>query len=77
MIGICYQCHTKKQITEYRTKTDSGWSHVSLCETCSDIYEPKNQAAVSLGRLGGLTKTKAKSEASRRNGSKGGRPLKK
>lgn len=39
--------------------------------------KPKNPAAVALGRLGGRTKTPAKSEASRINGAKGGRPPKK
>ena len=34
----------------------------------------KNPAAQALGRLGGYTKTEAKSEASRANGKKGGRP---
>lgn len=36
----------------------------------------KNKAAQSLGRLGGMAKTKAKSEAARENGKKGGRPKK-
>lgn len=34
----------------------------------------KNPAAVALGRLGGLAKSKAKSDAVRKNGAKGGRP---
>lgn len=34
----------------------------------------KNPHAVALGRKGGSTKSKAKSEAARRNGKKGGRP---
>jgi hypothetical protein len=37
----------------------------------------KNPAAVALGRLGGAKKSTAKSEASRANGKKGGRPKKK
>lgn len=36
----------------------------------------KNPAAVALGKLGGVAKTTAKQEAARRNGKKGGRPLK-
>jgi hypothetical protein len=36
-----------------------------------------NAAAQSLGRLGGLAKSKAKAEASRSNGKLGGRPKKK
>jgi hypothetical protein len=36
----------------------------------------KNPAAVTLGRMGGATKTPAKSEAARRNGKLGGRPRK-
>jgi len=36
----------------------------------------KNHAAVALGRLGGLSKSSAKSAASRENGKKGGRPNK-
>lgn len=35
-----------------------------------------SKAAAVLGRLGGLTKTPAKSHASRMNGKKGGRPKK-
>lgn len=35
-----------------------------------------NTAAQSLGRLGGLAKSKAKTEASRANGKLGGRPKK-
>jgi len=42
--------------------------------------QPKNPAAVALGRLGGLAggkvKSDAKAEAARRNGAKGGRPPK-
>jgi len=38
---------------------------------------PKNQAAVELGRLGGLKKSPARAAASRRNGLLGGRPKKK
>ena len=38
------------------------------------IVDAKNPAAVALGRLGGEAKTPAKSEASRINGRKGGRP---
>lgn len=34
----------------------------------------KNPAAVSLGRLGGKTRSPAKAESSRANGKKGGRP---
>ena len=37
----------------------------------------KNKSAVSLGRLGGLVKSKAKTEAARLNGKLGGRPKKK
>jgi hypothetical protein len=37
----------------------------------------KNPAAVALGRLGGKAISKAKADASRRNGLKGGRPPKK
>lgn len=33
-----------------------------------------NKAAQQLGRLGGKTKTEAKSEAAKKNGAKGGRP---
>jgi hypothetical protein len=36
----------------------------------------KNKAAQQLGKLGGLAKTKAKAQASRENGRKGGRPKK-
>jgi hypothetical protein len=36
----------------------------------------KNQAAQSLGRLGGLAKSKAKTAAARRNAKLGGRPKK-
>ena len=36
----------------------------------------KNPAAVALGRLGGLSRSSAKSAASRENGKKGGRPRK-
>jgi len=36
----------------------------------------KNPHAVALGRLGGSKKTKAKEEAARLNGKKGGRPRK-
>jgi hypothetical protein len=36
----------------------------------------KNPHAVALGRLGGSKKTKAKEEAARLNGKKGGRPKK-
>ena len=36
----------------------------------------KNQAAQSLGRLGGLAKSKAKTAAVRENGKLGGRPKK-
>ncbi len=36
--------------------------------------KPKNPAAVSLGRLGGKSKTSAKISASRENGRNGGRP---
>lgn len=39
--------------------------------------QDKNLAAVALGRLGGKSKSKKKSKASRENGKKGGRPLKK
>jgi len=35
-----------------------------------------NRAAQSLGRLGGLAKSKAKTAAARRNGKLGGRPKK-
>ena len=34
----------------------------------------KNKAAQTLGRLGGLAKSPAKSEAAKRNGAKGGWP---
>lgn len=34
----------------------------------------KNKAAQTLGRLGGLAKSKAKGEAAKRNGAKGGWP---
>lgn len=34
----------------------------------------KNAAAVALGRLGGVAKSKAKALAAKRNGKKGGRP---
>ena len=37
---------------------------------------PKHHGAVSLGRLGGLAKTRRKRAAARRNGAKGGRPRK-
>jgi predicted RNase H-like HicB family nuclease len=37
---------------------------------------PKHHGAVSLGRLGGLVKTRRKRAAARRNGAKGGRPRK-
>jgi hypothetical protein len=37
----------------------------------------KNPAAQSLGRLGGLAKSKAKTAAARRNAKLGGRPKKK
>ena len=33
-----------------------------------------NKAAQQLGRLGGLAKSKAKADAARENGKKGGRP---
>ncbi len=36
----------------------------------------KNPAAVALGKLGGLAKSKKKAEAVRKNGKKGGRPKK-
>lgn len=36
----------------------------------------KNPAAVALGKLGGRSTSQAKSEASRKNGKKGGRPKK-
>ena len=36
--------------------------------------KPKNPAAVALGKLAGAVRTAAKSEASRINGRKGGRP---
>jgi hypothetical protein len=36
----------------------------------------KNPAAVALGRLGGLAKSKKKAEAARENGKKGGRKKK-
>lgn len=36
----------------------------------------KNKHAVALGRKGGSQKSKAKSEAAKRNGRKGGRPPK-
>jgi len=36
----------------------------------------KNPHAVALGKLGGSKKTKAKEEAARLNGKKGGRPRK-
>jgi hypothetical protein len=36
----------------------------------------KNPAAVALGRLSGLVRSKRKAEASRENGKKGGRPRK-
>jgi hypothetical protein len=36
----------------------------------------KNKAAQQLGKLGGLAKSKAKSEAAKANGKKGGRPKK-
>jgi hypothetical protein len=34
----------------------------------------KNRNAVALGRLGGRSKSKAKTDAARENGKKGGRP---
>jgi antitoxin HicB len=37
---------------------------------------PKHHAAVALGRLGGLVRSRRKRVAARRNGSKGGRPRK-
>jgi len=36
----------------------------------------KNAAAVALGRAGGLKRSKAKADAARTNGAKGGRPMK-
>lgn len=39
--------------------------------------QPKNPAAVALGRLGGSAATEAQKAAARRNGRKGGRPRKK
>jgi hypothetical protein len=36
----------------------------------------KNKAAQAFGRLGGLVRSKKKTEAARRNGKKGGRPRK-
>lgn len=36
----------------------------------------KNPAAQQLGKLGGMKKSQRKAEASRANGSKGGRPAK-
>ncbi len=38
--------------------------------------KPKNTAAQSLGRMGGIVKSNRKAEASRANGKKGGRPKK-
>ncbi len=37
---------------------------------------PRHHGAVSLGRLGGLARTRRKRAAARRNGTKGGRPSK-
>lgn len=37
---------------------------------------PKNPSAVALGRLGGKAKSRAKAEAARANGRKGGRKKK-
>ena len=38
------------------------------------MQKPKNPAAVSLGRLGGMAKSPRKAAAARLNGMKGGRP---
>lgn len=35
----------------------------------------KNPAAVTLGKLGGQSKSKKKAQSSRENGKKGGRPI--
>jgi hypothetical protein len=35
----------------------------------------KNPAAVALGRTGGLVRSRAKADAARANGAKGGRPI--
>lgn len=48
----------------------------TLLESTAMKHLEKNPAAVALGRLGGLSKSSAKSAASRENGKKGGRPRK-
>lgn len=58
-----------------------GWT-IPIPETCPYCESPdwqkrpyKNKHAVKLGRRGGLSKSKAKTLAARKNGALGGRPL--
>lgn len=58
-----------KDSSKYQIQTPDGWK-----DRCSDCQ--KNPSAVALGKLGGSIKSDKKSQSSRENGKKGGRPKK-
>lgn len=77
--AMCRKC-AKICIDEYREKLGEVWTFEEREYERIDtnrspyVYDSPGVAASTLGRLGGLAKSEAKSTSSRANGRKGGRP---
>lgn len=69
---------TKKTITHHCTVCGKKVRGDNVCAAHPNatIDSVASQAARALGRLGGASKSKAKTSAARANGAKGGRPKK-